>query len=343
MTTDRSRYRLPAEWERQDCMQLTWPHEGTDWAPVLDRITGVYVNMAREIARRERLIIVTQKAAESVRRLLSEHLGEPEMTRIEFFECETDDTWARDHGFITLVADGKRRFVDFRFNGWGGKFPAEKDNAINGKLKSILCGEYEDRLGFVLEGGSIESDGLGTILTTSRCLLAPGRNRNMTREDIERELKDVLGAERVLWLDHGGLIGDDTDGHVDTIVRFAPDDTMLYVGCDDVSDGQYEDLRRMEMQLKGLCAASGKPYRLLCLPMPDPIYEDGGRLPATYANFVVINGAVLVPTYAQPDNDSEAIRIIGSAFPGREAIGIDSRAVILQHGSLHCCTMQFPA
>lgn len=338
----KDRYRLPAEWERQSGMQLTWPHEGTDWAPILDRITGVYINIVREIARRERLIIVTQKNAESLRQLLSAYLSMQEMSQIEFFECETNDTWARDHGFITLVADGQRRLVDFCFNGWGNKFPAEKDNAINGKLKGILPGEYENRLSFVLEGGSIESDGCGTILTTSQCLLAPNRNQPMTQDDIERELKNTLCAERVLWLNHGNLVGDDTDGHIDTIVRFAPDDTLLYVGCDDVSDGQYEDFRLLEAQLGGLHTVSGKPYKLLRLPMPEPVYEDGERLPATYANFVILNGAVLVPTYAQPDNDAEAIRVIGSAFPGREIIGIDSRAVIVQHGSLHCCTMQFP-
>jgi len=338
----KNRYRLPAEWERQSGMQLTWPHEGTDWATILDRITEVYINMAREIARRERLIIVTQEDAESLRKLLSAHLSVLEMSRIELFECGTNDTWARDHGFITLVADGQRRLIDFRFNGWGDKFPAEKDNAINGKLKSILPGEYENRLRFVLEGGSIESDGRGTILTTSQCLLAPNRNQPMTQGEIENELKTVLCADRVLWLDHGNLVGDDTDGHIDTIVRFAPDDTLLYVGCDDASDEQYEDFRLLEMQLGGLRTVSGKPYKLLRLPMPEPIYEDGERLPATYANFVILNEAVLVPTYAQPDNDAEAIRVVGSAFPGRETIGIDSRAVIVQHGSLHCCTMQFP-
>lgn len=338
----KDRYRLPAEWERQSGMQLTWPHEGTDWAPLLGRITEVYISMAREIARREKLIIVTQQDAESLRKQLSVHLSSREMARIEFFGCETDDTWARDHGFITLVAGGQRRLIDFRFNGWGGKFPAEKDNAINGKLKEILPGEYEDRLGFVLEGGSIESDGHGTILTTSQCLLAPDRNQPMTQEDIERELKTALCADRVLWLSHGNLVGDDTDGHIDTIVRFAPGDTLLYMGCDDVSDEQYDDFRQLEMQLRELRTMSGEPYKLLRLPMPEPIYEDGERLPATYANFVILNGAVLVPTYSQPGKDAEAIRVIGSAFPGRETIGIDSRAVIVQHGSLHCCTMQFP-
>lgn len=340
---ERNNYRLPAEWERQDFMQLTWPHENTDWAPILDRITEVYLNMAREIARRERLLIVTQKSADSLRAILSEHLGDAEMARITFFECDTNDTWARDHSFITLVSDGGKRLLDYCFNGWGMKFAAEKDNAINTKLKEMLSGDYADRLDFVLEGGSIESDGCGTIITTSQCLLAPNRNQPMTKEQIEARLKADLCADRVLWLDYGNLVGDDTDGHIDTIVRLAPNDTLLYIASDDPDDEQFEDFRCLERQLKELRTASDEPYNLLRLPMPDAIIEDGERLPATYANFVILNGAVLVPTYGQPGKDAEAMRIIGGAFPDREIIGIDSRAVIVQHGSLHCCTMQFPS
>lgn len=339
---EKSNYRLPAEWERQAFMQLTWPHEHTDWAPILDRITEVYVNMAREIARRERLLIVTQESADSLRTMLSQHLSDEEMERITFFECDTNDTWARDHGFITLVSDCGKRLLDYCFNGWGMKFASEKDNAINAKLKETLGGDYVDRLDFVLEGGSIESDGRGTILTTSQCLLAPNRNQPMTQADIEARLKSDLCADRVLWLDYGNLIGDDTDGHIDTIVRLAPNDTLLYIASDDPDDEQFEDFRCLERQLKELRTASGEPYNLLRLPMPDAIVEDGERLPATYANFVILNDAVLVPTYGQPEKDAEAMRIIGEAFPDREIIGIDSRAVIVQHGSLHCCTMQFP-
>ena len=207
----------------------------------------------------------------------------------------------------------------------------------------MLSGDYADRLDFVLEGGSIESDGCGTIITTSQCLLAPNRNQPMTKEQIEARLKADLCADRVLWLDYGNLVGDDTDGHIDTIVRLAPNDTLLYIASDDPDDEQFEDFRCLERQLKELRTASGEPYNLLRLPMPDAIIEDGERLPATYANFVILNGAVLVPTYGQPGKDAEAIRIIGGAFPDREIIGIDSRAVIVQHGSLHCCTMQFPS
>ncbi len=313
-----SRWRLPAEWEPQWGVQLTWPHADTDWAPMLQEITDTYEEMAREIRKREHLLIV----------------GQP-----------NNDTWARDHGFITLVDDeGHVRLLDFCFNGWGEKFPAELDNAINRRLydKGEVKGEYVDCLDFVLEGGSIESDGRGTVFTTSCCLLAPHRNQPMTKFEIEERLKRELHAERILWIDHGQLTGDDTDGHIDTLVRICPDDTLLYVGCDDPEDEQYEELRLMGEQLKTFRTLEGMPYKLVKLPMPRPIYDEGMRLPATYANFLIINGAVLCPTYGQSDLDEEALHLIGNVFPGREIVGIDCRSVIKQHGSLHCCTMQFP-
>ena len=323
-------WRLPAEWEPQEGVQLTWPHAGTDWAPILHDIIVVYHSMAREIARRERLIVVApEDAARDCVKII----------------CPTNDTWARDHGFISLVDDnGHRRLLDYKFNGWGEKFEASLDNAINRRLYDLgeIAGEYSDNLDFVLEGGSIESDGRGTIFTTSQCLLAPHRNQPMTKAEIEERLRRDLCAERVLWIDFGNLIGDDTDGHIDTIVRVCPDDTLLYMGCDNPEDEQYEDLRKMEAQLQSFRTLEGKPYRLMKLPMPHPIYDGEDRLPATYANFLIINDAVLCPTYNQPDIDSEALRIIAKAFPDREIIGIDCCPVIRQHGSLHCCTMQFP-
>ena len=163
----------------------------------------------------------------------------------------------------------------------------------------------------------------------------------MTKEEIEERLKKDLCAERVVWIDYGSLIGDDTDGHIDTIVRTAPNDTLIYVGCDDKDDEQYEDFRQLEEQLKTFRTIEGKPYNLVRLPMPDSCVEDGERLPATYANFLILNGAVIVPTYNQKEKDDEAMRLIAEVFPGREIVGIDSRVIIRQHGSVHCCTMQF--
>ena len=316
--------RMMAEWERQSMVQLTWPHAGTDWAPMLDEITAVYEEMKREIEKRERVIVVD--------------------------DIPHNDTWARDHGFISVEEVDDQRseviLLDFQFNGWGEKFPAELDNAINRQLydRGMVRGVYEAHLDFVLEGGSIESDGRGTIFTTRCCLLAPHRNQPLTQQEIEDRLKEWLGAERVVWLEHGSLMGDDTDGHIDTLVRICPDDTIVYTG----GDKDHPDLDAMEQELKALRTLEGKAYRLLKLPLPRPIYdgdegvgESGERLPATYANYLVVNGAVLVPTYNQPDLDAEALHVVQQAYPDREVVGIDCRAVIKQHGSLHCCTMQY--
>lgn len=318
-----------AEWEPQSMVQLTWPHEGTDWAPILNEITAVYEEMAREIRKREPLLIVD--------------------------DIPHNDTWARDHGFITVeqttirdttlcsVENNEQHkaliLMDFGFNGWGEKFEATLDNQINKRLyeQELVKGIYEDHLDFVLEGGSIESDGKGTVFTTECCLMAPHRNQPLTKEEIEERLKEWLGAERIVWLQHGSLIGDDTDGHIDTLVRICPNDTLLFTEGDDDNP----DLALMEDELNKLKTMEGKSYRLLKLPLPRPIYDDGDRLPATYANYLVINGAVLVPTYKQPDMDQRAMSIIQQAFPDREIVGIDCCAVIKQHGSLHCCTMQY--
>ena len=313
-----SAWRLPAEWEPQWGVQLTWPHANTDWAPILEEITATYEEMAREIAKREHLLVITPDGTDLSP--LTSHL----------ISLPSNDTWARDHGFISLTNDqGHCRLLDFCFNGWGEKFPASKDNALNRQLYDLgaVKGDYVDCRDFVLEGGSIESDGRGTVFTTTGCLLAPHRNQPLTKAEIETRLKKELCAERILWIDHGNLTGDDTDGHIDTLVRICPDDTLLYVGCDDAADEQYAELKLMEEQLKTFRTLEGKPYRLLKLPMPRAIYDEEDRLPATYA---------------QPDLDAAAIRLIGEAFPDREIVGIDCRSIIKQHGSLHCCTMQFP-
>ena len=319
---------MMAEWEPQSMVQLTWPHKNTDWAPILPEITSVYEEMAREIAKRESLLIVAP-----------EGFPIPKAFNVQRSTFTSNDTWARDHGFISVEDNGNLILLDFCFNGWGEKFEAAFDNAINRHLydQELVRGTYENHLDFVLEGGSIESDGKGTVFTTTCCLMAPHRNQPLTQAQIEDRLKQYLGAERIVWINHGSLIGDDTDGHIDTLVRICPDDTLLYIGA----DVDHPDLLAMEGELRTLRTFDGRPYRLLRLPLPRPIYDGGDRLPATYANYLVINGAVLVPTYAQPDLDAEALRTIALAYPDREIVPIDCRPVIRQHGSLHCCTMQY--
>ena len=319
---------MMAEWEPQSMVQLTWPHKNTDWAPILPEITSVYEEMAREIAKRESLLIVAP-----------EGFPVPKAFNVQRSTFTSNDTWARDHGFISVEDNGNLILLDFCFNGWGEKFEAAFDNAINRHLydQELVRGTYENHLDFVLEGGSIESDGKGTVFTTTCCLMAPHRNQPLTQAQIEDRLKQYLGAERIVWINHGSLIGDDTDGHIDTLVRICPDDTLLYIGA----DADHPDLLAMEEELRTLRTIDGRPYRLLQLPLPRPIYDGDDRLPATYANYLVINGAVLVPTYAQPDLDAEALRTIALAYPDREIVPIDCRPVIRQHGSLHCCTMQY--
>jgi agmatine/peptidylarginine deiminase len=241
--------------------------------------------------------------------------------------------------------------LDFNFNGWGLKFRADKDNLITSKLYdmgifSSEC-EYENKLGFVLEGGSIESDGLGTLLTTSSCLFSKNRNGELTEEEIINYLKNNLGAKRILMLNNGYLAGDDTDGHIDTLARFCNPKTIAYVKCTDEKDEHYDSLKAMEEELKEYTVIDSngsdncEKYELIPLPMPEPIYYKGERLPATYANVLILNDAVLLPIYKNK-KDNEALEILKSVFTEREIIPIDCNILIRQHGSLHSVTMQYP-
>lgn len=336
---DSKNYFLPAEWHPQSFIQLTWPHQDTDWSYMLDEVEECFLNLAREIASRQPLLLV---APEFPKALENFEFKE----NVFYVECPTNDTWARDHGFISLLNEQEEvRLVDFCFNGWGMKFAACKDNLINSQLvkSSLLNGTYQNCRNFVLEGGSIESDGEGTLLTTSLCLLAPNRNDTLDKQEIEDYLKKSFNLKQVLWLDHGYLAGDDTDSHIDTLARLCPDHTICYVQCTDTEDEHYTELKKMEEQLKEFRTLDNKPFRLLGLPMPEAIFdEDGERLPATYANFLIMNDAVLYPTYNQPENDRKAACVLQEAFPGKEIVGVDCRALIKQHGSLHCVTMQYP-
>ncbi|MBP3823852.1 MAG: agmatine deiminase family protein [Bacteroidaceae bacterium] len=401
---------FPAEWHPQSGVQLTWPHAATDWAPILSEVDDCFVRIAFEILNHdERLLIVTPEP-DRISALLAERLPARLLPAVRYFECPTNDTWARDHAFLTLVSPEGPLLLDFQFNGWGNKFPSDLDNQICRRLafpsisapssssssspssspsspspssspssvasssvapsssspssprlgaariradhpSSPLRGRYVPHLDFVFEGGSIESDGRGTLLTTSQCLLSPQRNPGLTRQEIEQRLLQYFRARRVLWLDHGYLAGDDTDSHIDTLARLAPSDSILYVQCTDPSDEHYEALQAMEAQLRTFCVlgAAGSEgeaehYRLLPLPMPSPIYDsaDGHRLPATYANFLILNSAVLLPTYGQPANDELARRQLQRAFPRHDIVPVDCRILIRQHGSLHCSTMQYP-
>jgi len=324
---------------------LTWPHTHGDWREHLDQVEPVFAEIACVISRREQLIISAHDAAhlQHVSGVL--RASGADMARIHLFQAPSNDTWARDHGPITVLRNGKPRLLDFVFNGWGGKFEAELDDQVTQRLHALgAFGKTPlETIPLVLEGGSIEVDGAGTLLTTSRCLLAPTRNPGLSRQNVEARLKAWLGAERVLWLEHGYLAGDDTDSHIDTLARFCSANTICYVACDNAQDEHYAELKLMEQELKQLRKSDGTPYQLVPLPWPQAKYDEAGqRLPATYANFLIINGAVLVPTYDDP-SDSVALERVRQCFPEREIIGIPCSPLILQHGSLHCVTMQLPA
>ncbi|RII26811.1 MAG: agmatine deiminase [Geobacter sp.] len=332
--------RFPAEWEEQDGVLLAWPHEATDWRLHLDVVEPVFIEIVREISRFETVLLVVSDELAVERQLADAGV---DMAKIRLFPVESNDTWARDFGPVTVTENGRPLLLDFGFNGWGLKFPADLDNLITGRLCKLGAFRAERRtVGLIMEGGSLESDGSGTILTTAECLLSPNRNPHLSRPEIEAVLVQELGAEHILWLGNGYLAGDDTDSHVDTLARLCPDDTIVYQGCDDPADEHYGALSAMAEELKAFRCRNGRPYRLLPLPWPGARFDDDGqRLPATYANFLIINQAVLVPTYGDK-NDGAALAVIRSAFPDREVIGIDCSPLILQHGSLHCVTMQLP-
>lgn len=334
-------FRLPAEWEPQSFVQFTFPHADSDWFSNLDAAEATFVACISAAARFERVLVV----CDSVERV--EALLQPDLRgQILLVEQPSDDTWARDHGAITVLdEDDRPLLIDFMFNGWGLKFAAARDNLLTGRLHAAgVFGDIALRTaGWVLEGGALEVDGKGTLLTTSECLLSPNRNPGFTPEKYAYELRQWLGIRRILWLDHGFLAGDDTDSHIDTLARFADPETIAYVRCDDPADEHYAALRKMEAQLQTFRTPAGDPYRLVPLPWPAACYhpEDGHRLPATYANFLILNRAVLLPIYGVPQ-DEAAQNVLAGLFPGREIVPIDCRTLIEWHGSLHCISMQYP-
>ncbi|MEM8528753.1 MAG: agmatine deiminase family protein [Bacteroidota bacterium] len=329
---------LPAEWHPQDAIQFTFPHRNTDWITNYEAAVECFVNCIETVSRFQRAIVVCADQVE-VEQYLS-HLPQAQLILVEI---PSNDTWVRDHGGITILENGKPVILDFQFNAWGLKFAADQDNLITKRLHEKETFNTGLRtIGLVLEGGSIESDGKGTLLTTSACLLSPNRNPYLSQAEIENQLKSLFGLERVLWLHHGHLEGDDTDAHIDTLARFCDEKTIAYVQCKNEADSHYAALKAMEKELQQFKTLQGEPYQLIPLPMTDPIHDSNGqRLPATYANFLIINDAVLVPTYGIRQ-DEVALQILKDVFKDRKIIGINCRALIEQHGSLHCISMQYP-
>ena len=336
--------RLPAEWEKQGFVQLTWPHKDTDWYD-LPHVLDCYVQVAKAITRYEPLLVVCRDLEECKADMAARcYTPGPEVRMVE---CPLNDTWARDHGAISVWGDhGEKNILDFVFNGWGLKFGSDLDNQITRNIYKEGAWapdvKYVDMRPFVLEGGSIDTDGCGTLMATSECLLSLNRNEYLSQKEIEERLCRAFGLKRILWLDHGTIAGDDTDSHVDILARFCSEDTIAYTRCDNPSDENYASLKAMEEQLRSFRTLEGKPYRLIPLPLPEPLYLDDYRLPASYANFLIVNGAVLMPGAGQV-LDEVAANQLRSAFPDRKVEIIDCRALLSGHGGLHCITMNYPS
>jgi len=318
--------RLPAEWERHEATLIALPHSNTDWKLCLEEILNSYELFVKTIAQFEPVIGLCLDIKEAQKRF-------GKNPNITWIESEYNDTWIRDYGPIDYVIDGRLQAYDFTFNAWGGKFQSDKDDAINDFLyaNKVLNGTLS-RVDFILEGGSIESSGDGTLLSTTKCLLNPNRNAHLNRAQIEAKIKNLFGLKNIWLLENGYLEGDDTDAHIDTLARFIAKDTIAYVTCKDKNDSHYEPLKLMKEELKSL------HVKLIPLPLPEPIYYDNERLPATYANFVFVNGGLIVPTYDQP-SDKIALQTLQNALPHLRVVGVDASVFIRQHGSLHCACM----
>jgi agmatine/peptidylarginine deiminase len=336
-------WRLPAEWEPQDGVLLAWPHAGTDWAPILDQVEDSYAALVAAITRFETAVVIAADAAIEVRARAMALAAGADAARLRTVRAEYDDTWLRDSGPITLTDGTRHRLLDFRFTGWGGKYGAERDDRLIGRLveAGLFRADVElERIDFALEGGAIDSDGAGNILTTWQCLAQ--RHPDATPQAIEVALSQFLHATRVAILEHGALEGDDTDAHIDTLARFAAADLIVHQACDDPADPHHAGLAAMAAELAALRRADGSPYRLAALPWAQPIHDaDGRRLAASYANFLIVDGAVLVPAYGDPA-DAAARAVLAECFPGREIVGVPCRPLIEENGSLHCITMQLP-
>ncbi|GAA5008599.1 agmatine deiminase family protein [Pseudoluteimonas lycopersici] len=333
--------RFPAEWEPQSAVLVAWPHAGTDWAERLAGVEDTYIALVAAIARFEDVVICVADDDVETYAEMRLRSNRVDMQRVRFVTVPYDDTWLRDSGPITLRDGNAFRLLDFRFTGWGGKFEAGDDDRLVERLDAQSLFRDADRapIDFALEGGAIDTDGAGTLLTTWQCLHE--RHPQASREELTEKLAGWLQQDRVLWLDHGYLEGDDTDAHVDTLARFAPGDAIVFQACDDESDSHHAEFKAMADEIAALRTQDGRPYRLFPLPWARPILDGGRRLAASYANFLIVNGAVLIPAY-DDEADDAAAAVMANAFPDREIVQVPCRPLIWQNGSLHCITMQLP-
>ena len=327
-----------AEWQKQRVVLMSFPHKNSDWNNNLEKAFIPFIRIAQAIAYSQPVYIICDNR-DNISKLFCS------TKNISFIEIPTNDTWIRDYGYISVIEDGEIKLLDFKFNAWGNKFKSNLDNMVNRTLyqKGYMGTTPLKRVDFVLEGGSIESDGVDTIMTTTKCLCNSNRNGGLEKSEIENKLKEYLGTKRILWLNYGYLAGDDTDSHIDTLARFVSSDTIVYIKCEDRDDEHYNELYKMEKELQEFRQSNGEKYNLIPLPMTTPKYNSNGdRLPATYANFLIINKAIIVPTY-NDKSDKKVIEILRGIFPTREIIPVNCLTLIEEGGSLHCSTMNIGA
>ncbi|MBS4240719.1 agamatine deiminase [Campylobacter vulpis] len=316
-----------AEWSEQEYLLLALPHKNTDWKPYLDEIIEAYKEFVKVASVYEKLLLIAPND--------EDFIPFKEFSNVEFFKCETNDTWIRDFGAIDVLENGRLKALDFTFNAWGGKFQSALDNALNHKLFNEKFQTRLEKCDFILEGGSIDFNGAGVMLTSSYCLLNANRNQNLSKEEIEKKLKHYFGLTKIIWLENGLIKGDDTDRHIDTLARFIDENTIAYCTCEDENDEHYAPLKAMEEELKKT------NYHLIPLPIPKPLFYEGRRLGATYANFVFVNNALIVPFY-KDENDEVVQKRLQTHLKNREVIGVDARVFLRQNGSLHCsCQNRF--
>ncbi|MCG8669915.1 MAG: agmatine deiminase family protein [Pseudomonadales bacterium] len=335
-------YRFLAEWHHQEAVMIAWPHESTDWAPWLQDIESTYIELTQAICGNAKVLILCK--SEEHQAHIGQLLPAVVLRQVIFFPCNYNDTWCRDFGPISLGANSLASMKSFQFTGWGNKYDANEDNQVNSKLAqagALQCPLEE--IAFDLEGGGIETDGEGTLLTTVACLMAGNRNIELSQSEVEEKLKSYLGVSRVIWFQHGALLGDDTDSHIDNLVRFADTETLIYASCRNPKDPHFETLKAMESEVLNLKTVSGKPYQCIDLEIPEAILDEtGSRLPASYVNFLIVNESVIVPTFDSP-MDSIALDKLTNAFPNKAIIDLNGRHLIKQFGGPHCATMQLPS
>ncbi|HTQ99205.1 MAG TPA: agmatine deiminase family protein [Candidatus Acidoferrum sp.] len=333
------KFEMLPEWAPQQAVMLAWPHESTDWAPWLEAIQRDYVELAAAISGEATPVILCQDAAH--RQLIERQLGGRCKMAPRFVIAPYNDTWCRDYGPVTLARGDDKQLLDFQFNGWGDKYDAALDNNINQQLASLWRAPLRT-INYELEGGSIETDGQGSLLTTAHCLLDSNRNNDFTKEQVEQFVLNQLGLSRILWITEGALLGDDTDSHIDNLVRFCSSDTIAYATCSRQDDVHYAPMQKMKAQVEALRQPNGQPYKLEAIEIPAPQFDEHGkRLPGSYVNFLILNHGVIVPVFGC-DEDAAALAALQRCFPGRKIVAVPGGNLIKQYGGPHCATMQLP-